>query len=490
MDTIFLEYLKSKIDITNKTDERKIYNIFEEYCTIIENTYNYIQKEYYENISDITKEKQKHYLEKEMMDVIIETEPDYSYQTENSKKWYRFFIDKNQIISRIRTYIYYLSEKDKMKSHEDFFLNEQLRISQNISTTNRIKEIKSKNRRKIKKDNKIITMVLDELITKKLQLQSKLNKQDIFKSNIWKNNLKDTFFYNENKISIDRLINIYLSTIKKLHKGYLDNRIFYKNNKEILREKEKEFLKQTYTKKIILDNKVNLRFFLKHNNHNLEKENLTRNDIVIILEYCGMIYFGEIPNKKKFLSYKTNIKSIKNIFDDLQMENKQNIDDYLIIKKLEEEKKQRQIQNANKRIEEITYELATLKKERSILLNKKVEDKIKIDEKDLFEERNGIKYIKDKYTNNEILKILDLFLISFDNVDIRNIDFRGCNAFRLNPQTVYNKDLTNTKFDLNDGIFLSTTDFTDVNVSNMTVENSEFSLVSFTGSKGKVKKIT
>ena len=172
------------------------------------------------------------------------------------------------------------------------------------------------------------------------------------------------------------------------------------------------------------------------------------------------------------------------------MENKQNIDDYLIIKKLEEEKKQRQIQNANKRIEEITYELATLKKERSILLNKKVEDKIKIDEKDLFEERNGIKYIKDKYTNNEILKILDLFLISFDNVDIRNIDFRGCNAFRLNPQTVYNKDLTNTKFDLNDGIFLSTTDFTDVNVSNMTVENSEFSLVSFTGSKGKVKKIT
>lgn len=44
--------------------------------------------------------------------------------------------------------------------------------------------------------------------------------------------------------------------------------------------------------------------------------------------------------------------------------------------------------------------------------------------------------------NFELIKKLDLSGVSFDNVDIRHLDFTGSKGVKINPQTVYNKNLT------------------------------------------------
>ena len=54
-------------------------------------------------------------------------------------------------------------------------------------------------------------------------------------------------------------------------------------------------------------------------------------------------------------------------------------------------------------------------------------------------------------------------LIDFTNVDIRGVDFRNTNA-NIDPQTVYNKDISGCNFD---GIDLGiSTDFTGINMQN------------------------
>jgi len=51
----------------------------------------------------------------------------------------------------------------------------------------------------------------------------------------------------------------------------------------------------------------------------------------------------------------------------------------------------------------------------------------------------------------KVLKYLDLSLVDFTNVKVSGIDFRGCNIEHLDPQIVYNKDLSNSNFE---GIFM------------------------------------
>lgn len=41
-----------------------------------------------------------------------------------------------------------------------------------------------------------------------------------------------------------------------------------------------------------------------------------------------------------------------------------------------------------------------------------------------------------------ILRMIDLSAIDLTNADIRNMDFSGTNI-QINPQTIYNKDMTN-----------------------------------------------
>lgn len=45
----------------------------------------------------------------------------------------------------------------------------------------------------------------------------------------------------------------------------------------------------------------------------------------------------------------------------------------------------------------------------------------------------------------ELIKKLDLSNVSFDNVDVKGRDFTGSKGVKINPQTVYNKSLYQTK---------------------------------------------
>lgn len=81
---------------------------------------------------------------------------------------------------------------------------------------------------------------------------------------------------------------------------------------------------------------------------------------------------------------------------------------------------------------------------------------------------DGHKIINPKIKNN--LKYFDLSNIDFSNTDLRGIDFTGCNIKYIDPQTVYNKDLSNTTFR---GVYLPfdiTTDFNGVNKDNMIID--------------------
>lgn len=78
----------------------------------------------------------------------------------------------------------------------------------------------------------------------------------------------------------------------------------------------------------------------------------------------------------------------------------------------------------------------------------------------------------------EDLEYYDLSGISFDNVDVREIDFRNTNikSSHFNPQTVYHKDLSGCYFEVcdedidRDRLFDYSTDFTDVNLESTTIK--------------------
>ena len=96
---------------------------------------------------------------------------------------------------------------------------------------------------------------------------------------------------------------------------------------------------------------------------------------------------------------------------------------------------------------------------------------------DSYEKENGmlnkinvdnIFYVRDHHLEivpsclkDNTLRRIDLSKESFNNVKVSGIDFRGCNVY-INPQKVYNHDLSNSNFE---GIYFPVSaDFTDVNV--------------------------
>ncbi len=85
----------------------------------------------------------------------------------------------------------------------------------------------------------------------------------------------------------------------------------------------------------------------------------------------------------------------------------------------------------------------------------------RIDYKDIFIEVNGHKEIKPIILLNGLLRIINLSTISFENVKVTGVDFRGCNV-NLDPQEVYDKDLTGCNFE---GVYFPVSvDFTNVKV--------------------------
>ena len=85
---------------------------------------------------------------------------------------------------------------------------------------------------------------------------------------------------------------------------------------------------------------------------------------------------------------------------------------------------------------------------------------------------NGIRKISAKYS--DYLRFYNLLMIDFADVDVRGLDFSGSSLALINPQTVYNKDMSNGNFC---DVTFSTYDFNGVNTSN-TVFNDEFVLAS------------
>lgn len=104
-----------------------------------------------------------------------------------------------------------------------------------------------------------------------------------------------------------------------------------------------------------------------------------------------------------------------------------------------------------------------------IPLDIQIESKGKITPEILFQVMDdGHKIINPKIKNN--LKYFDLSNIDFTNTDLSGIDFTGCNIKHIDPQTIYNKDLSNTTFR---GVYLPfdiTTDFNDVNTENIDID--------------------
>ncbi len=89
----------------------------------------------------------------------------------------------------------------------------------------------------------------------------------------------------------------------------------------------------------------------------------------------------------------------------------------------------------------------------------------KVEIENIFAINDNHKEIDSKYIN--LLMVIDLLNVRFTNVKVNGIDFRGTNIEisddNLNPQTVYNKDLSNCNFE---GVYISpTVRFTDVNIN-------------------------
>ena len=122
--------------------------------------------------------------------------------------------------------------------------------------------------------------------------------------------------------------------------------------------------------------------------------------------------------------------------------------------------------------------------------------KMPILREELLDEINDNYYIiKDKYKN--VLSDYDLSKISFDNVDIRGIDFRGTNinSSLFDLQKIHDKDASNCNFSTDednakDYIFGYDTDFTGVNLRGTDMSNPYPCLLNPTINKAYIDEFT
>lgn len=122
----------------------------------------------------------------------------------------------------------------------------------------------------------------------------------------------------------------------------------------------------------------------------------------------------------------------------------------LVLSYHNDEKKTEIISKLNNPNSKISQELAKIKH-------------ISVEPEVLFKVVDDHKKIRKEFLKDNYLQYLDLMLIDFTNVDIQGVDFRNTNA-NINPQTVYNKDISGCNFD---GIDLGiSTNFTGVNMQN------------------------
>ena len=140
----------------------------------------------------------------------------------------------------------------------------------------------------------------------------------------------------------------------------------------------------------------------------------------------------------------------------------QNEKEYLLLnKKSLEEARKKLIEENKRKVQEKINELVKLldATEKLGIEPKKLYAMIPIDREELLVNIDDHYEINRNFVEN--LRFFNLSLIDFTNVKVSGIDFRG-SAGRINPQTVYNKDLSNGMFDASNIKFFD--DLTGVNI--------------------------
>lgn len=164
--------------------------------------------------------------------------------------------------------------------------------------------------------------------------------------------------------------------------------------------------------------------------------------------------------------YKDELDEILRIINDSKKE---------ILKNIEEQSSNlERAKDIEKSIEERILEILKLQEELEQIT--KTTTRIAIEEEAFFEEIDGVKCIKDCW--HPYLRFLDLKDFYFDDVYIAGLNFSYCNA-KINPQKVYNRDLSNCIFAANsdeERIFSDFTDFKGCKVDGMYIDNAPLSL--------------
>ena len=185
------------------------------------------------------------------------------------------------------------------------------------------------------------------------------------------------------------------------------------------------------------------------------------NEMIDISKYCEE---RDINIKNISIEHiKQNISIISK--DDFLYHNEDEIRE-LVKREREEDKKREEEENKKREQEKLKELKSASEREKASMISKKKEalqqikkslevlDELenktqsynKIQISNLFIDVSNHREINPIFLDINMLKYIDLSLVSFKNVKISGIDFRGCNI-SLNPQEVYNKDLSGCNFE-------------------------------------------
>ena len=171
----------------------------------------------------------------------------------------------------------------------------------------------------------------------------------------------------------------------------------------------------------------------------------------------------------KEVNYTTEEKVSENLSKELNMIHDDKTNVSVLDKQEVEESRKKLIEENKKKIMDKIRELVILidTTEKSGIDPRKLYHSIPITEDELFV------FVDDHYEINkdftDLLRFLNLSMIDFTNVKVSGLDFRNSGA-RIEPQRVYNKDISNCKFDNENVKFYD--DLNDVNMENTEIESN------------------
>ncbi len=195
---------------------------------------------------------------------------------------------------------------------------------------------------------------------------------------------------------------------------------------------------------------------------NVKKGNLNDKERAIIDKILNLpVDKSKIPSflntyiKYSKLTYESFIKALEESsqeYDKLTEESKEFIkfENLKKEKEFEEERvrsKEEQVRQRNEKIEQLKMQMLSILTTLDSMndeLNTKIQ-KYPVSKEVLFKKsEDGVTRIDERFI--PVLKYIDLSGFGFENVDISGIDFSDCNVININPQKVFNKDLSNTIF--------------------------------------------